>query len=468
MNLRPWIAVATAGLALRASAASPDFAAAHAEAVETLKQFVRVDTTNPPGNESRGAEFLKAILEKNGIPAEIVGREPARGNVIARLKGSGKKKPLLLMGHLDTVGIERDKWTVDPLAAIVKAGFLYGRGASDDKCMTTVCLEVMLLLKRLNVPLDRDVIFSGMADEESSGYYGIRYLVEKHWDKIACEFALNEGGTIFEEGGAVKYVAVATTEKIPRTLYLTAKGVSAHASRPRLDNPVTHLAAAVAKLGEWQAPMRLNATTRAFFSGIAAVSPPEEAWLYTHLEDPVVGAQMQEIIRRTNPVYNATLRTTLSPTVLKAGFRVNVVPADATATLDVRAVPDEDWPAFLAQLHQLINDPTVDISEAQGDGRGFAAPSGLETDMYRALVNAQVAVFPGRSTIPTMSTGATDSAYLRPLGVHAYGLGSVMDPRDGGNRAHGNDERTSIAGIRPFLELVYRAVVDVAAAPQSR
>ena len=334
--------------------------------------------------------------------------------------------------------------------------------------MTTVCLEVMLLLKRLNVPLDRDVIFSGMADEETSSYYGVRYLVEKHWGKIACEFALNEGGTIFEEGGAVKYVAVATTEKIPRTLYLTAKGVSAHASRPRLDNPVTHLAAAVAKLGEWQPPMRLNATTRAFFSGIAAVSPPEETWLYTHLEDPVVGAQMQEIIRRTNPVYNSTLRTTLSPTVLKAGFRVNVVPADATATLDVRAVPDEDWPAFLAQVGQLINDPSVDVSEAQGDGRGFAAPSGLETDMYRALVRAQTAVFPGRSTIPTMSTGATDSAYLRPLGVHAYGLGSVVDQRDGGARQHGNDERIAIAGIRPFLELVYRAVAEVAATPQSQ
>ncbi len=448
-------------------AATPDFAVAHAETIDMLKNFVRVDTTNPPGNETRGAEFLKAILEKNGIPAEIVGREPTRGNVIARLKGSGKKKPLLLMGHIDTVTIDRANWTVDPLAAIEKDGFIFGRGAADDKCMTTVCLEVMLLLKRLHLPLDRDVIFSGMADEESSGYHGIRYLIEKHWDKIACEFALNEGGTIFEEDGAVKYVAVATTEKVPRTLYLTAKGVSAHASRPRLDNPVTHLASAVGKLGEWQPPLKLNATTRAFFSGIATVSPPEEAWLFTHLEDPTFGPQVQEIVRRTNPVYNSTLRTTISPTILKAGFRVNVVPADATATLDVRAVPDEDWPAFLAQLHQLINDPSVEINEAEGDGRKFAAPSGLETEMYRALVKAQATVFPGRATIPTMSTGATDSAYLRPLGVHAYGLGSVADPKDGGVRAHGNDERISIAGIRPFLELIYRAVVDVAAAPPS-
>jgi acetylornithine deacetylase/succinyl-diaminopimelate desuccinylase-like protein len=447
------------------AAAEPDFAAAHTEVVATLKNFVRLDTTNPPGNETRGAEFLKAILEREGIPAEIVGRDPARGNVIARLKGSGKKKPLLLMGHIDTVGIERDKWTVDPLAAIEKDGFIYGRGASDDKCMTTVCLEIMLLLKRLNIPLDRDVIFSGMADEESSGWFGVRYLVDKHWDKITCEFALNEGGTIVEEKGDVKYVSVSTTEKVPRTLFLAAKGVSAHASRPRLDNPVTHLAVAVGRVGEWFTPMRLNDTTRAFFTQLAKISPPDEAWFYTHLEDPVVGPQAQEVIRRTNFINNSMLRTTISPTVLKAGFRVNVVPGDALATLDVRALPDEDWPAFLTQLRTLINDPSVDVVEAEGDGRKFAAPSRIDNEMFRALEHAQASVFPGRATIPSMSTGATDSAYLRPLGVQAYGLGSVVDQADGGARVHGNDERTKIAGLRPFLELVYRAVVEVAAAP---
>jgi acetylornithine deacetylase/succinyl-diaminopimelate desuccinylase-like protein len=322
----------------------------------------------------------------------------------------------------------------------------------------------MLLLKRLGIALDRDVIFLGVADEESSGYYGIRYVIEKHWDKIACEFALNEGGTILEENGRVKYAAIATTEKIPRTLFLSAKGTSTHASRPRLDNPVVHLAAAVAKIGEWQPPLRLNETTRMFFSRIAAVSPPEEAWLYTHLEDPGIGAQAQEIIRRTNPIYNATLRTTISPTVLKAGFRVNVVPADATATLDVRALPDEDFPAFLAHLGQLIDDPSVEIVQAEGDGRKFAPPSGLDTPMFAALERAQAAVFPQALTIPTMSTGATDSAYLRPLGVQAYGLGTVAGIVDGGNRVHGNDERVNLAGVRSFLELVYRAVVDVAAA----
>ena len=447
-----------------AAVAAPDFAAAHGEVVETLRNFVRVDTMNPPGNETRGAEFLKKILDGAGIPAEIVGRDPARGNVIARLKGSGKKRPLLLMGHIDTVGVERDKWTVDPLAATIKDGFIYGRGASDDKCMTTVCLEVMLLLKRLNLPLDRDVIFAGMADEESSGYYGVRYLIEKHPELIACEFALNEGGTIFETGGRVRYVNVSTTDKLPRTIFLTATGVSAHASRPRMDNPVTHLAAAVAKVGEWFTPMRLNDTTRAYFSKLAQVSPPDEAQLYAHLEDPVLGPAAQETIRRTNFTLNAMLRTTISPTVLKAGFRINVVPADASATLDVRALPDEDMPAFLEQMRRLIDDPAVEITPAEGDGRKFAPPSRLDTDLFAALERAQAKVFPGCLTLPSLSTGATDSTYLRPLGVQVYGLGSVVDQADGGARPHGNDERVEIAGIRQFLEFVYTAVADVAAA----
>ena len=453
----------TSGSSLFA-AADPDFVAAHREVVARLKEFVQLDTTNPPGNEIRGAEFLKTILEREGIPAEILAREPARGNVIARLKGSGRKKPLLLMGHLDTVGIEREKWTVDPLAAVEKDGFLYGRGASDDKCMTTVCLEVFLLLKRLNLPLDRDVIFAGMADEESNGLYGIRFLVEKHWDKIACEFALNEGGNIVEEGGRVRYVSVGTTEKVPRTLFFSAKGTSGHASRPRLDNPVVHLANAVGKVGDWLTPMRLNETTRAFFERLATISPPEEAWLYTHLEDPVLGLQVQEILRRTNPIYNSMLRTTVAPTVLKAGFRVNVIPGDALATLDVRALPDENMEAFLGQMAALINDPSVEIVQAEGDGRKFAAPSGLKTEMFAALERAQAKVFPGCVTIPSMGTGATDSAYLRPRGVQAYGLGSVVDFADGGARAHGNDERVSLAGIRLFLEFVYRAVTDVTVA----
>src|ERR1044072_6250756 len=202
----------------------PDFQAARDETVKILSEFIRIDTSNPPGNETKGAEYLKGILDRDGILSEIFDLEPGRGNIVARLKGNGKKRPLLLMGHIDVVGVERDKWTVDPFGGIVKDGYIYGSGASADKGMTSVCLEVFLLLHRLKVPLDRDVIFMAEAGEEGTTRVGIDFMVEQHWDKIECEFALNEGGAIYAPEGRVKYVGVATTEKVPRGFRLVARG----------------------------------------------------------------------------------------------------------------------------------------------------------------------------------------------------------------------------------------------------
>ncbi|MBL9215030.1 MAG: M20/M25/M40 family metallo-hydrolase [Opitutaceae bacterium] len=461
-RLRPaWPVFLFAAVLLRA--AGPDFAAAESETLARLQELVRIDTSNPPGNETAVAERLKAVLDREGIPAEILASAPHRGNLVARLKGSGRKAPLLLMAHTDVVGVERDRWTVDPFAAVVRDGYLYGRGAVDDKSMVAAFLQVLLLLHRERVALERDVIFAAVADEEMNGLHGIRFLVERHWDKIACEFALNEGGNTVEESGRVTYVGVATTEKFPQTFFLAARGVSTHASRPRLDNAVTHLAAAVARVGEWQPPMKLNDTTRAFFAHLARISPPTEAWRYARLEDPAVGPSAQEIIRRTDPVLNAMLRTTISPTIIKGGFRMNVVPADATATLDVRLLPGEDVAAFAAQLRALVADPAVEVIAAEHDGRQPAPPSSLTSELYLALERAQRRAYPGSVTVPIMSTGATDSAYLRPRGVQVYGVRSAADPADGGPRAHGNDERLKLDGLRPFLEFVYHAVADVAA-----
>ncbi len=178
-------------------APAPDFAAAREEVARILSGFIRIDTSNPPGNETRGAEYLKAILDRERIPSEIFEMEPGRGNIVARIKGTGSKKPLLLMGHIDVVGVEREKWTVEPFGAVIKDGYLYGRGASDDKGMASACLEVFLLLHRLKVPLDRDIIFLAEAGEEGTSTVGIDYMVAQHWDKIECEYALNEGGMIY-------------------------------------------------------------------------------------------------------------------------------------------------------------------------------------------------------------------------------------------------------------------------------
>jgi acetylornithine deacetylase/succinyl-diaminopimelate desuccinylase-like protein len=244
-----------------------------------------------------------------------------------------------------------------------------------------------------------------------------------------------------------------------------AKGTSGHGSMPRLDNPVTHLAAAIAKIGNWQPPMRLNETTKTFFERLAKVSPPDEAKLFMALEDPKATAAAQDTIRSTNITYNSMLRTSVVPTIIKGGFRSNVIPADAEATLDVRALPDEDIPKLIETLKQLVNDPAITIERSSGTaaGRPVPPPSGLQTDMFHALESAQTKVFPGVVTVPIMLTGATDSAQLRVKGVQAYGLGSVASDRERA-AVHGNDERLSVEGLGKFVQLIYEAVTSVAAA----
>ena len=459
-------AIAAAGLvvATQSRPPAPDFGAARTEVAATLSALVKIDSSNPPGNESKVAAAIKQMLDKEGIASQVFEGQPGRGNLVARLKGNGSKRPVLLMGHTDVVGVERDKWTFDPFGGTIKDGYVYGRGASDDKAMTSACLEVFLLLHRLHVPLDRDVIFLAEADEEAGGGAGINYMVQNHWDAIDSEFALNEGGTIHEKDGKVQYVGIATTEKVPRGMTVRAKGTSGHGSMPRLDNPVTHLAAAVAKIGNWQPPMRMNDTTRAFFQRLAKVSPPDEAKLFLALEDPKATAAAQEKLRATDIAYNSMLRTSIVPTIIKGGFRSNVIPADAEATLDVRALPDEDIPKLIDTLTKLVNDPAITIERTTGAAAGRPAPppSGLQTAMFHAFEAAQARVFPGVVTVPMMLTGATDSAQLRVKGVQAYGLGSVASDRERA-AVHGNDERLSVDGLGKFVQLIYAAVTDVAA-----
>lgn len=445
---------------LTSAQSSPDFDKADAEALNFLTELVKINTSNPPGNETRAAEYIKGVLAAEGIPSQVYESAPGRGNVVARLKGNGKKKPLLLMGHIDVVGVERDKWTLDPFAAIVKDGYLYGRGSHDDKAMDAANLEVFLLLHRLKAPLDRDVILLAEAGEEGTTQFGIDYMVANHWEEIACEFALNEGGNTPEENGKVSYVGVSTTEKVPRGIRLVARGTSGHGSAPRLDNAIVHLAAAVAKVGTWEAPMRLNETTRRFFEQLSKISPPEQAQLFAHVEDPAA----QQKLHATEPGYYSMLRTSLVPTIINGGFRSNVIPAEAEARIDVRALPDENMTALKGELARLINDPQVEIVDAEAQfARPATPPSGLNTDAFHALERAQQKVFPGVPTVPIMQAGATDSSQLRAKGVQAYGLGTPSSISDR-SRIHGNDERVDIKGFGKFVEFLYAATVDIAGA----
>lgn len=438
----------------------PDWERAGEEVVQILSGLIRLDTSNPPGNESKAASYLQEVLHGEGIESEILEAQPGRGNLVARLRGSGKSRPLLLMAHTDVVGVERAKWTMDPFTAVVKDGYLYGRGTLDNKDNAAVYLEVFLLLHRLHIPLDRDVIFLAQAGEEGGGGVGMRFLVEKHWDKIGCEFALDEGGSSVMAGGRVRYVGVSTTEKVPRGIRLIARGTPGHGSVPLADNAITHLAAAVAKVGTFQMPMRLNETTRMFFQRLAAVSPPAQQDLYRHLEDPQRSAAVQAQIRAQTPAYDSMLRTSLVPTMIQGGFRGNVIPAEAEARIDVRALPGEDIDEMVAALRRLIDDPAVQVVPP-GGGRPVSQPSSVETAMFRALESAQEKLFPGAVTLPVLLTGATDMAPLRAKGVQAYGLGTLATSEDV-RRIHGNDERVSVQGLGRFVQFVYEAVSEVA------
>ncbi len=438
-----------------ADRAAPDFVRARDEVVRFTSDLVKIDTSNPPGNETAAARYVADVLRAEGVTAQLFEAEPGRANLVARLAGNGKKKPILLMGHLDVVPVERSRWTVEPFAATVRGDMLYGRGTVDDKGPFSALLEVFLLLHRARVPLDRDVILLATAGEETGGKAGIEFMLEKHPDAIAAEFALNEGGSITIRDRLPPYLTVSTSEKVQRTIRVVARGTPGHAALWRPDNAVTHLSVAVGKIGGWLAPVRLNETTRTYFERLSRVSAPEDARLFEHPDRP----DADEALRRRYPREAAALRTTVSPTVLKAGQKVNVVPGEAEALLDARGVPDEDWEELGKTLNALVADPSVSV-EIQPSTRG-AGLSSTRTEMFRALEAAQARVLPRGATLPSLLFGGTDSSALRARGIQAYGVGPKIDVDSG---AHAHDEHVSIEGLGRFVELVFDAVQDVARA----
>ncbi|MBY0505398.1 MAG: M20/M25/M40 family metallo-hydrolase [Bryobacteraceae bacterium] len=454
--------------ALAASAAEPavDWTKAKAEALQHFQAIVRMNTSNPPGNETQVVNYIKALFDREGIPYEIFALEPNRANLVARLKGNGSKKPILIMGHTDTVGVQREKWPVDPFGAVRQDGFIWGRGTTDNKDCVAAGVMLMLQLKRLKVPLDRDVIFVAEASEESSSgpvNVGIEYLVKEHWPAIEAEYALAEGGFVHSENGKVRFVEIAATEKVPRRAKLVSTGTSGHGSRPRRDNAVVHLSTAVSKIGNWEPPMRLNDVTRTFFERLGTISPPEEAARYNGLVDPQKSAAIQRYFAEKDLGKYSVLRTSISPTMLTAGFRENVIPSQAEAMLDIRALPDEDMTAFYAQMERVIGDPMVKIVPSP-PGRPSAPPSRIDTEMFRALEKTQRRMYPGAITIPGMVTGATDLAQLRAKGVQAYGIGPQFDEAEFAEHGwHSDVERLSEDSLYGLVQFLWYTVVEVAA-----
>ena len=464
--VRTGVVIGALFLSTGVKAQNVDLGKQQAETLRHHRALIQIDSSSPPGNETKVTDYLKRVLEADGIPVKTFALQPDRANLVARLKGNGKKRPLLLMAHTDVVGVQREKWPVDPFGAVVKDGYIWGRGSRDDKDKLAANLMVMLLVKRMGVALDRDIIFLAESGEEADpAGVGMNYMVREHFADIDAEFALTEGGTTTLENGRVTRVAIQTSEKVPRRFRLVATGTSGHGSVPRLDNPLTHLSAAVAKIGTYVMPMRLNETTRTYFAKLASISPPEPAARYRALLGPNPPETAQAYLAQNEPSHYSMLRTSIVPTILKAGVGPNVIPSVAEATFDVRALPDEDIAKLFADLGKLINDPAVKVEPITANLRPVAPASRLDSDMYRALEKAGAAVYRGATVLPAMSTFATDMAQLRAKGIQAYGIDPPSTEDDTINYGdHSDVERLLESSLYSLTEFTWRAAMDVAAA----
>ncbi len=441
-----------------------DWNAAGEESLQHLVELIKIDTTNPPGNETRAANYLQAVLAAEGIESQLYSLDSDRANLVARIKGNGSKRPILIMGHTDVVGVQADRWTEDPFSGRRKDGWVYGRGSLDDKDNATAGLMTIILLKRHGIELDRDIIFLAESGEEGTPEVGINFMVEKHWDVIAAEYCLAEGGSGILEDRGVSVVGVQTTEKMPRRVTLVARGTAGHGSVPRVDNAVATLARAVAKADAWQTEMRLNETTKAYFERLATVSSPEDAFRYENVANPEETQAIQEYFKENFPYHYSVLRTSVVPTIMDAGFRKNVIPSEATAMLDIRMLPDEDMDAFYAQLAEVMDEPNVEIVPEK-IYRPAAPPSGIDNAMFASLERAANSMYPDAIVLPTMSTGATDMSQVRAKGVPAYGIGPIrsIEELNSGNGAHSDNERVSEEALVDFVKFMWTVIIDIAA-----
>jgi acetylornithine deacetylase/succinyl-diaminopimelate desuccinylase-like protein len=457
------------GVAASAHAQAPiDWKAVEVETLRHFRALVQLDTTNPPGNETRAVEYVKQVLEKEGIPVQVFASDPNRANLVARIKGNGKKKPILVMGHTDVVSIDPKKWLDHgAFSADVSGGYVYGRGTVDDKDNLVASLMLVLMLKRSNAALDRDVIFLAESGEEGTPEVGAQFMIDRQFDAIDAEYCLAEGGGVVRTAGKNLYANISTTEKEPRAVEIIARGPAGHGSVPRRTNVVTHLSKAVDKIAEWTPPLRVNETTGSYFRKLAASSHSAEAakrYQDVLSPDPKVSRPAADWMLENEPEHWSMLHTSLVPTILTAGYRYNVIPSEAKATVDVRLHPDEDQTKFLDQIRAVINDPNVEVRWARDRYRPAGA-SRLNTELF-AAIEAQTRKHYNVDVLPTMSTGASDKAQIRSKGVQCYGIGPAQDTEDAakGYGAHSDQERILEAELHRFVRFQYDVVMDVSRA----
>ena len=444
-------------------------------AVSWMQQYLRIDTTNPPGNEMRAVAFYKKILDQEGIETRVFQYTPGRGDLWARIPRTdgnnaasagqnaaetGQLRPIILLNHMDVVTSDASHWKVPPFSGEIKDGYLWGRGAQDMKDEGLAQLVVMVMLKREKVALDRDVIFLAVSDEEADGS-GTDWFIAHQRDLLEnAEFLINEGGENLLEDGKVKYVGVDVGEKTTYWLHVVAHGRPGHGSRPNPDSAPNRLVRALDRIIAYRTPLRVLPVVDEFLRDMAPQEPPERADQYRNIRKALEDKKFQEEVERDESL-NFLLRDTISLTMMGGSEQTNVIPPEAWANLDVRILPGGDPKAVLEAVRRAVNDPNVTVEPLNAEFR-VANYSGTDNALFAAIREVAGKDFPGTPVVPHITSGYTENQRYRPLGINAYGFNPYTATEEEGNTEHGNDERIRVEEVRRGPRILFDVVTKVA------
>lgn len=434
-------------------------AAIEAEAVCLIRQYVQIDTTNPPGNELAAAQFLAALLAREGITATLFESAPGRANLYARLRGDGSHKAIMLVHHMDVVPAKPDEWSVPPFAGVLRDGYVWGRGTLDNKGPGIMEFLSFVMLKRLALPLTRDVVLLAVADEEQGGGMGARAMVADHFELLKdVEFALNEGGAMlkFEDGHTLN--AIEFAQKVPLWLKLTARGPAGHASMPKPEAATHRLVRALARLEQFQFPLTVVPEVQRVFAGRADNMPAAQAAAYRDLSKSLAEPAFRDKFLQ-DPHNAVMVRNSLAITMLSGSSKENVYPAQASAVLDLRLLPGQDPQAVVAEVKRVMQEPDVVIETLLSSS---AHSSSLDTVMFAAITALIQRHQPGAQVTPHFIAGFTDCNTFRAKGIACYGFMPMHLPMTEVDRVHGRDERIAVQDLVQSTLLLHELVSDVA------
>jgi acetylornithine deacetylase/succinyl-diaminopimelate desuccinylase-like protein len=421
---------------------------------EIFEELIEINTTDSAGDNTRAAEAMARRLRDAGFPesdVRVLGPHPRKGNLVARLRGSGKRAPVLLLAHIDVVEALPSDWSFDPFTFLEQEGYFYGRGTSDDKGMAAIWIANLIHMKREGFLPDRDLIVALTADEEGGRFNGVQWLLEHHRDLIDAAYCLNEGGGGQLKDGKKLSNSVQLSEKLFQSFSLEATNPGGHSSRPRKDNAIYQLSSALVAISEYEFPVELDEITSAYFEKMSALDGGESSrdmLGVARSADPGAAARLS-----TSPYYNAVLRTTCVATQLQGGHAENALPQTARATVNCRIFPGSDPKDIQRTLEGVIADEAVRLAPLSPANPSL--PSPLLPEVMGAIERITEEMWPGVPVVPTMSTGATDGLYLRNAGIPTYGVSGIFGDVDDA-RAHGKDERVLVASFYEGREFLYR------------